>query len=129
MERIVELSKRLFDIKIKKDNLKTELEAVDKQFRSLEAELVSEMDQVEIKSMKVDGVGNVIRTSKHVASIQDKPTFYEYLDKNDLNDLITRTVNYHTLNKLNLTNFETEGRDLPGCESFIKESVTIRKAK
>jgi hypothetical protein len=127
-EKIINLANALAEKRQIKDNLKKELKTVEPEIKSLEYELASAMNEAGIKSIKIDGIGNVIRVEEQIAKIADKQAFGAYLVDKGLEDLWTKTMNFHTLNKLNLESLETNGVDLPGCESTVLESITIRKA-
>lgn len=130
---IVDLARRFYALKTTHAELKTKLDAIDKEWVAIENELMEAMVEEGVSTIKVDDAGKFTLASEHYfsATVENKPEVFEYLKKNGHGALIKEDVNARTLSAF-CKNMLTEmalSEIRNGVSSMEAEASAIEKMK
>ncbi len=130
---IVDLARRFYALKTTHAELKTKLDAIDKEWVAIENDLMEAMVEEGVSTIKVDGAGKFTLASEHYfsATVENKPEVFEYLKKNGHGALIKEDVNARTLSAF-CKNMLTEmalSEIRNGVSSMEAEASAIEKMK
>lgn len=97
--RLSELAHRLRQIVDRKEQLEQEKKDLNGEMEQVEQELKKQMDDQDVSSLKLDGVGTIYMTPVFYvrANKENLPQLISWLDNRNLGELAPRSVNYNTL--------------------------------
>lgn len=105
-------------IQKRKEDLEDQLKEVNAEFDVLRLELIpTKMEEAGMESVKVEGVGRISLTGDAYVSLTDKEGFFDWLQTNNLQNLITETVNPSTLKAFAKKRIK-DGLEIPAAVKF-----------
>lgn len=119
--------KSLHNLQLQKIDLKNALDLCQSNIDMAQEEIVDEFESRQIKSMKLDGLGNFFIRNSNYPKITDVQTLRGWMVKNGIDwEVIT------ALNAKKFQGFYNEllelGKELPpGVENYLKTSVVMVK--
>jgi len=129
--KLTEFARSLSDLKARKNELEDSLKDVNEQIKTIaENELPRAMEDADIESFRVDGVGTVFLQNKIYVSVlaDDREKLYDWLRENGHDDIVKDWVFPQTLTAFAKEQM-TEGNPLP---DFLKATfiptAALRKA-
>lgn len=127
---LLEMVKAMKEYAGKKEQLENELKVVNAWYDVLRMEIIPEkMDNDGVENIKFDGIGRVSLTADMFVAVSDKSGLFEWLNEENLGDLIQPTVNSSTL-KAFVKRRMADGKEVPAeflrVTPFTRASITKR---
>ena len=123
-DKICELMKFRSD----RDKLTRELAQLNNRIASIEHRIGNEMIEDCKTSVRLDSIGcEFIVKPVRYPTIKNQFLLNDFLKKNFSDIKFIEHVDMRSLRALNNKHFNSEGCDLPGCESFIKLTIEIKE--
>ncbi len=79
---IEEKLKQLYALRVEKDEIEAEKTAVQEKIDALEVEIVDGFEARQIKSMKLEGLGNFVMAVTTGPKVVDQPLFRDWMEEN-----------------------------------------------
>jgi len=118
--QIISMASELIQLREEKDEKKKEASKARDAFDLLKANLYVLMDNEDVKSFAIDGLGRFTKTMKAFTKVLDKDKLYKYLEGEGLADSIFSTEpKKERLNEFIKDNFIEEEKPIPEIEMGI----------
>lgn len=123
----VELAITLAEIRREKDGLEEQVGICNTRIEALNQMLLLVLEDEGINSFRLPDGRQFIGKGMVLPSVQDREAFYTWVKKNKMEELFT--INYQTAAAMIKERMENGLAVPPGVAVFIKESITIVKAR
>jgi len=114
----------LIQARIEKASLEAQIKEKNLTIAAMDQVLVELLEAETMTSFKLENAVSMSIKDDVYCSVSDKPLFYDWIDKNGLEDMYT--INYQTMSSMVKQRLIAGEEIPPGVETYFKQSISVR---